>query len=165
MSYATEDNVDQILANLPIASGSSVQAFLDTAEAEMNSYMIGLYEVPVHVPDSVVSTTSGVTSNLLKSIHQDLSAGRILLSLDATMEDEKIHSYAEWLIDNSVRKLEDIREQVLILPGATEDTDRSGDQVRFGIVSSSSPDNSSYFGINQREVANPNYKIDDGLEI
>jgi len=165
MSYATEDNVDEILSNLPIASGSSVQAFLDSAEAEMNSYMIGLYEVPISVPSSVATTTSGVTANLLQSIQQDLSAGRLLLALDATMEDDKIHAYAEWLVDNSTRKLEDIRSQTLILPGATKDTDRSDDKIRVGKVTFSTPDKDTYFGRNQREIANPSYKVNDGLDI
>lgn len=165
MGYATSSDVDQIIGKLPVASGITTQSFLDAAEAEMHTYMIGLYNVPIEIKSSVATTTSGVTTNVLKSIHQDLTAGRLILALDTTMENENVHSYGEYLISNAVKKLEDIQTQVLFLLGATLDTDRADEKARFGIVSSSSPDKESYFNRSYKEIANPQNEITDGIDI
>jgi len=79
--YADASDVDQILSQLPVASGVSRQAFLDSAEAEIHANLIGIYKVPVEVLSTVATTVSGVTHNILQSIQQDLAAGRLLLSL------------------------------------------------------------------------------------
>jgi len=161
--YCVTTDVDQIIGELPISSGMSKQAFIDAAVAEMHTYMIGLYDVPVHIPSSVVSTTSGITTNILKSINQDLTAGRLILALDTTMENAANHSYGEWLVDNSIKKLEDIKNQVLVLLGAPVDTDRSDEKPRTARVQVSAPDSSSYFNRDYDEIANQANKVNDGV--
>lgn len=165
MGYCDSDNVNQIIGNLPVASGITTQDFIDSAEAEMHTYMIGLYNVPIEIKSSVATTTSGVTTNILQSINQDLAGGRLILALDTTMENEQIHGYAEYLVENAIKKLEDIRNQKMLLIGATLDEDKTDDKARFGIVSSSSPDSSSYFNRDYKEIANPQYEVTDGIDI
>jgi len=160
--YANTTDLDQILGKLPVSSGMSKQDFIDSAAAEMHTYMIGLYDVPITVPSSVATTVSGITSNILKSINQDLATGRLILALDTAGENETIHNYGSWLVDNSIDKLKQIKSQGIFLPGATLDTDRTDDVARVGRVDSSSPDSASYFNRNYNEIGNSTYKVDDG---
>lgn len=163
--YASTTDMDQILGELPVSSGMDKQVFLDIAAAEMHTYMIGFYEVPVNIPSSVATATSGVSSNILKSINQDLASGRLILALDTTGENATLHSYGEWLVTSSIKKLEDIKTQVLFLPGAPLDSDRSDDKARVSRVQVSSPDDSSYFNRSYNEIANPAKEIKNGVDI
>jgi len=161
--YALTTDIDQILGKLPVSSGMDKQTFIDISAAEMHTYMLGIYTVPIHIPSSVATATSGITSNILKSINQDLATGRLILALDTTMENQSIHEYGSWLVDKSITKLEEIRSQKFVLPGAPIDTNLSDDIPRPGKVYASSPDSSSSFGISYNEIANQNYKVTDGL--
>ena len=172
MGYAITTDLDQILSQLPVASGVSRQAFLDSAEAEIHTAMIGLYKVPVEVLSTVATTISGVTYNILKSIEQDLAAGRLILSLATTNENEQIHDYGKFLVDGATSKLKDIKTRVLILPGATVDEDRTDDNPRPNKVLFSAPDGKStatdeksFFNRPYEQVANPSNEVTGGIDI
>lgn len=160
--YASEDDVKQIIGRLPIASGISVQDFLDDAWGEMHSYMIGLYTIPVTIVDGTTAGASGITAQILKTIQKEMAGGKLLLSLDTTAESEGIHAYGETLINNAVSKLQDIQTQVLLLPGATLDTDVSDDAAKFPKIGFSSPDQSSFFNRDYNEVGNYDDRITGG---
>jgi hypothetical protein len=172
MGYAVASDLDQILAKLPVASGVLRQGFLDAAEAEIHAATIGIYEVPIVVPSSVATTISGVTVGILKSIEQDLAAGRLLLALATSTENTEIHDYGKFLVDGAVAKLTDIKTQVLILPGATLDSDPNDDKPRPSQISYSSPDGKdvavdtgSYFNRPYEQVANPDNETVGGPEL
>ena len=140
MGYAVSSDVDQVIGKLPVASGVLRQGFLDSAEATMDTYFIGIYNVPIEVLSSVATTVSGVTANVLKSIQQNLAAGNLLLSLTTSTENASIHDYGRYLVEGATKILDDIKTQVFILPGATLDTDRSDDVARPSHIQYSSPD-------------------------
>jgi hypothetical protein len=150
--YCTTADVDQIIGKLPIASGISVQAFLDDAWGEMHTYMLGIYDIPITVSAGTPSTTSGIVSNILNTIQKELAGGMLLLSLDTTSENANIHAYGEYLVGQAEKKLQDIQAQLLILPGVALDTDITDNVAKPGRVLSGSPDSASYFNRPYDEV-------------
>lgn len=172
MSYAVTTDVDQVIGKLPVASGVLRQGFLDSAEAIMNTSFIGIYEVPVEVLSSVATTVSGVTYNILNTIQKNLAGGNLLLSLTTSTENESVHDYGKYLVENASKMLEDIKTQVLILPGATLDTDKSDDVARPSQVHYSAPDGTdiakdagSYFNRPYDQVAEKSDEIEGGIDL
>ncbi len=175
MAWAIDADVDSILGNIPIGSGVSRTDFLNKAADEMNAYFSSLYTLPITIPSSVSSVISGVTTNTLKSINQDLAAGWLLLSIDTVHEDVALHSFAKDLEKRALDKLKMIQATKMVLTGVTQDTDPSDNVVRPMKILSSSPDGksvnmnqssskatdqSSYFNRPIDEVGDPAYTVD-----
>lgn len=159
--YAVESDVSQTIGRLPIASGISVQSFIDDAYAQMNTYFIGIYEIPITIKSETTAITSGIVTNILKSIEKELAGGKLLLSLDTTSENDNIHSYGEYLVGEAEKKLQNIRDQILILPGVEQETDISEGTVKPSRLRVSSPYSASYFNRPYNQVGN--VYIDGGV--
>jgi len=172
MGYAISSDVDQVIGKLPVASGVLRQGFLDSAEATIHTYFIGIYDVPVEVKSSVATTISGVTYNILNTVQKNLAGGNLLLSLTTSTENESVHDYGKYLVEGATNTLKDIKTQVLILPGATLDTNPSDDVARPSQVQYSAPDGTdtakdagSYFNRPFEQVANKSDEVTGGIDL
>ena len=170
--YAETTDIDQVIGKLPVASGVLRQGFLDSAEAIIHTHLIGIYDVPVEVKSSVATTISGVTYNILNTVQKNLAAGNILLSLTTSTENESIHDYGRYLVENATKTLEDIKTQVLILPGATLDTNPSDDVARPVKMQYSAPDGTeiakdsgSFFNRPFEQIANSADEVEGGIDL
>jgi hypothetical protein len=172
MSYATTTDIDQVIGKIPVASGVLRQGFLDSAEAIMHTYMIGIYNVPIEVKSSVATTISGVTYNILNTVQKNLAAGNLLLSLTTSIENDAIHDYGRYLVETATDTLKNIKTQKIILPGATIDTDPSDDVVKPTNLQYSSPDGTdvardsgSYFNRPYEQVAKKENEVTGGIDL
>jgi hypothetical protein len=79
--------------------------------------IIGLqYVTPVVLDDSVPAQRAGFL--LLKRINAWLATGRLLMALDGAGEDDQLHQYAKYLVDQAMLALSQIQDGTITLPGA-----------------------------------------------
>ena len=138
--WCSESDIDKLLSKLPVGSGISKTDFITKAETVMNTYFLGTYVLPISIPSTIDSITSGTTTALLKSIQEDLATGTFLLSLASVHEVDSLHSYAKDLEKRALSTLSDIKTGKLTLIGVTIDTDPSDDAAKPSKILSSSPD-------------------------
>ena len=175
MAWAVENDIDEIVGDIPISSGISRTNFLNKAADEMNAYFSGIYSLPINIPASVASVISGATTNTLKSINQDLAGGWLLLSISSVHEDDSLHSFAKDLEKRALDKLKMIQANKMVLTGVDKDLDHSDNIVRPSKIRSDSPDGKSsnlsqtgsnatddhsYFNRPIDEIGNPGFTVD-----
>jgi hypothetical protein len=108
---ATED---LLLGNVPVPASAS--AYVQDAADEMDS-IIGLqYVTPVILDENIQAQRAGFL--LLKKINVWLASGRLLMALDAGGEDDQLHQYAKYLVEQALMALGQIQDGTVILPGA-----------------------------------------------
>lgn len=106
---------DLLLGNVPTPASASI--YVQEAADEMDS-IIGLqYVTPVVLDPNIQVQRSGFL--LLKKINVWLASGRLLMALDAGGEDDQLHQYAKYLVDQALMALAQIQDGTVILPGAT----------------------------------------------
>lgn len=115
---------DLLLGNVP--TPASAATYVQSTADEMDS-IIGLqYVTPVVLDVNVQAERAGAL--LLKRINAWLASGRLLMALDAGGEDDQLHQYAKYLVDQALMALGQIADGTIILPGA--DPVNPGDNQR-----------------------------------
>lgn len=166
-TYCTTSDVDQWIANLPIASGLSRSDFITHAVADIHLAAAGLYKIPITIGSGVASTVSGATTEILKMVNSKRAAGYLLLSTTVAQENQTIHDLADRYLEETQKVLTDLREQKLVFVGADVDDTKSDDMVRPGILAHSAPDgrktaldSRSYFGRGIHEIGVAGKRVD-----
>ncbi len=137
--WCSTNDIDDLIGDIPVGSGVDRVKFINKAEAVMNTYFAGIYTLPISILSSVDPVTSGTTTNLLKSLQEDLSSGMFLLSLASVHEVESLHSYAKDLRGRALSNLKQIREGEITLIGATLESNPSLSKPRK--ILSNAPEN------------------------
>jgi len=161
--YGSERDVKELLSDIPLPEGRDISRYIKKAESRVDAYIGNIYSVPVDI------TASGITSSaieLLQTITTDLAAGYLLLSLATVQENDIIHAYGQSLVDRAISDLEKIKEQELVLDGATKSTTTA----RVSKILSSSADGSadaqdsdSYFGKSYTDSYDTDEQPDEGV--
>ncbi len=105
---------DLLMGNIPVPSDA--QKYIDQAADEIDSKIGMKYATPV-VVDS--SPESRPTTLLLKRINTWLATGRMILARDAGGEDDQLHQYGLYLVNEATAALNAIVDGSVTLPGAT----------------------------------------------
>lgn len=122
MAYCEVEDVTPMIGEIPLPAYISAESFMDNAADEIDTYIGRIYQTPV-----VVGTTDPSerpTRLLLKRLNQHLAAGRIILAVDASGENDNLHAYGRDLVGKVLEALNCIAEGEIALPGADpNDTD------------------------------------------
>lgn len=110
MTYSTVE--DLILGNVP--TPSDAQKYVDLAAEEIDG-MLGMRYVTPIVTDE--SSTGRPIRLLLKRVSTYLSSGRLILAKDAGGEDDQLHQYGFYLVNEATKVLNGILDGSIILPG------------------------------------------------
>lgn len=133
MPYSSEN--DMLLGNIPAPMSLKTQ-YLNLATDEIDS-VIGLtYETPVDVTDSPTNPVKRPARLLLKNISIWLSSGRLMLATSANGEDDQLHAYAKYLVDQATSMLMKIGSGEVALddaPKNEEDVDAEAGALIYNI--------------------------------
>lgn len=115
---------DLVLGNIP--TPEDADKYIISAAEEIDS-RIGLrYATPVVVADSIEERP---TELLLKRINTFLASGRLILALDAGGEDDQLHQYGLYLVNEASSAIDAIVSGSIVLPGTTPATEGSSIQT------------------------------------
>ena len=173
MAYATSDDLDQYIRKIPTASGVlDKDTFIANAATEINTAGIGLYKLPFEILSSVDAATSGVTSDILNIWNAKLGAGYLILAATISQENEAVHAYGKMLVDQVLDELERVKEQKIVLIGATADTTLADNKIKPVQALNSSPDgedsaldDKSFFNRSYDEIGNPDDEVTGGPDL
>jgi hypothetical protein len=108
---------DLMLGNIPIPTDA--QKYVDLAAEEIDSKIGFKYATPVVVGSSPEERP---TTLLLKKINAWLASGRLIMAKDAGGEDDQLHQYGFYLVNEAMAALNAIVDGSVVLPGATPAT-------------------------------------------
>lgn len=106
---------DMILGNIPASEPMKTQ-YLNLATDEMDSVLGRTYETPIDISEE--GPVKRHSRLLLKNICIWLSSGRLMLATSANGEDDQLHAYAKYLVENATATLMKIASGELDLEGA-----------------------------------------------
>lgn len=150
-AYAVQ--ADLLLGNIPVPT--DFQKYLDAGADEIDSQIGFKYATPVVPDNSVEQRPAGL---LLKKINAWLATGRIVLARDAGGEDDQLHQYGQYMVQEALKALNDIVTGAVILPGvdlATPDNSTvTGPQISNGEDASLVDEFNTVFGNPAMDVLN-----------
>jgi hypothetical protein len=138
--WCSTGDVDRLIGNLPVGSGVDKASFLTKSEAIMNSMFAGIYDLPITIPSTYDAVASGVTTNLLQSIQEDLTAGIFLLAQSSVHEADSLHQYAKDLESRALKQLQLIHDGKMTLIGVTTESDLTSTLINPAKILSRSPE-------------------------
>lgn len=111
---------DMIIGNIPATSAMKTQ-YLNLAADEIDSVLGRTYETPINVAeDGPVKRHSRL---MLKNVSVWLSSGRLMLATSANGEDDQLHAYAKYLVENATSMLMKIASGEVEIEGAEKNED------------------------------------------
>lgn len=161
--YGSERDVRELLSDIPLPEGRDISRYIKRAEARVDAYLAELYEIPVDITASGISNSA---VELLQAVTTDLAAGYLLLSLATVQENDLIHAYGQNLIDRAIADLEKIKNQEMVLDGATaSSTTTRGKKILESAAdgSTTAQDSESYFGKSYEEMLDKTEQPDEGV--
>lgn len=130
---------DMIIGNIPATDPMKTQ-YLNLATDEMDSILGMQYVTPINIAeDGPVARHSRL---LIKNICIWLSSGRLMLATSANGEDDQLHAYAKYLVENATDMLMKIASGEIKLEGAEhnedeDDPDASNQALIYNVDSES----------------------------
>lgn len=115
MAYAEKE--DLRLGNIPLPAAPIAQRAVDQAAEEIDAALGFKYITPIIVPAGV--PTKQAVDSLLKQVNTFLASGRLILELTAGTEDNSLHSYAKYLVDQATKVLCQIKDGEIVLDGVS----------------------------------------------
>lgn len=106
---------DLLVGNVPLPAYLDPQKFVDDAGDEIDTKIGYLYTTPVDLTAPALHRTAKL---LLKRINSHLASGRLLLSVAAPKEQDRLHAYAYSLVKEAGEALECIASGEYPLEGA-----------------------------------------------
>lgn len=114
---------DMIIGNIPATDPMKTQ-YLNLATDEMDSVLGRTYETPINIAeDGPVKRHSRL---LLKNVCIWLSSGRLMLATSANGEDDQLHAYAKYLVENATAMLMKIASGEIEIEGAEKNPEDEG---------------------------------------
>lgn len=104
------DVTDLLIGDLPLGSSVNPQRWIDDAADEIDATIGHRYAIPI--PIEQLTDVSRLT---LKIINARLASGRLLLAQAQGGEDDSLHAYGKWLLDEATVALSALREGNIIL--------------------------------------------------
>lgn len=115
MAYCTTADVST--GNIPLPTYIDKQKFVNDAADEIDSKIGFLYQTPIDVTDEVTNPVVRPVRLLLKRLNANLATGRLILALDASGEEDKLHAYGWSLVREVIASLNKIADGEIILEG------------------------------------------------
>lgn len=106
---------DLLNGNIPFASYTDPEKYIQDAADEIDSRIGFLYSTPVDLTRTELIRPARL---LLKRINAWLATGRLLMAVDAGGEDNRLHAYAARLVRDATLALDSIVSGGTILEGA-----------------------------------------------
>lgn len=104
---------DVLLGNVPVPA--SAGDYVQKAADEMDSMLGMRYVTPIVLNEGDPVQRPGFL--LLQRINAWLASGRLLMALDAGGEDDQLHQYAKFLLEESMAALKALADGSTTLPG------------------------------------------------
>lgn len=151
MAYSSSN--DLLNGNIPLPGYLDKEKFVTDAADEIDSKIGHLYETPVDVSET--STVPRWTRLLLKRINNHLASGRLLMAADAGGEDDRVHAYALFLIQEATAALDQIASGEIKLTGVPGPGGQSSEAIT-SIILNNLDEESNVEAFYDR-ILNPNY--------
>lgn len=150
---------DMIIGNIPTTTPIQMQ-YLNLAADEMDSVLGMQYVTPINVAeDSPVKRHSRL---LLKNISIWLSSGRLMLATSANGEDDQLHAYAKYLVENATAMLMKIASGEIKLDGAEHNEDEENpDASNQALIYNVDPESNVEAFYDRIYMAPPAYPVGD----
>jgi hypothetical protein len=116
-TYCTES--DLLLGEMVIASTIPITKFLEDGANEIDSRIGRVYTTPILLADL---TENGKT--ILRMANARLTSGRLLMAQAQAAQDDSLHSYAMYLLDEANEIISAIETNRTSLDGATVNPER-----------------------------------------
>lgn len=98
----------------PVAPDKTLDKYILEAAEEIDSYIGMRYSTPVVTDGSPVTRPVKL---LLKRINAWLATGRFILAADAGGEDDQVHQFGLYLVQQAIEALVAIQNGTIVLPG------------------------------------------------
>jgi hypothetical protein len=115
-TYAEAGDLIPLIGDLRLPASMPAEAFLAQAADEIDSYLGFIYKTPFDL--SADSKIIAPAKLLLKRVNLYLAAGRALMAMNQTGEDNRVHAYGQSLVEEAEKVLCEIRDGNAVLPGA-----------------------------------------------
>lgn len=125
------NRTDLLLGDIPVGSTVNIDAYITSAAEEINIKVGQRWQVPVS-PQNIPANYT--TIKFFKRMNAQLATGRLLMSLSANIERDKVHAYATRLINEVQAALKSLVAGEIILPSMSllEGPDFNPAPVLFG---------------------------------
>lgn len=137
----------------PSAPDKTLDKYIAEAADEIDSYIGMRYSTPVVVDETPVTRPVKL---LLKRLNAWLASGRFILAADSSGEDDQLHQFGLYLVEQSIAALNAIATGQIVLPGIdlVEETDNkeTGPASHFQDVESQVEGFGSVFGYPTQQV-------------
>lgn len=153
MAYSA--STDLLNGNIPIPQYLDKEKFVTDAADEIDSKIGFLYQTPIDVATN--SAVSRPARLLLKRINNHLATGRLLLAADAGGENDQVHAYGLFLIQEANAALDAIAAGEPVIEGAVKIDNGAGTVVSSVIVENLDPE--SHVEAFYDRVMNPAYSF------
>jgi hypothetical protein len=104
--------------NIPLPSYIDKQKFVNDAADEIDSKIGFLYQTPIDVTDDPSNPVVRPARLLLKRLNAILATGRMILAIDSSGEDDKLHAYGWSLVREATAAINNIADGDTPLDGA-----------------------------------------------
>ena len=109
---------DLLTGDVPLPDYLNPQKFVDDAADEIDSKIGFIYQTPVNIADTVGNPVVRPVRLLLKRLNNFLASGRLLLAVATPDENERVHAYGLYLVQEATNTLNAIASGELPLTGA-----------------------------------------------
>lgn len=151
MAYCA--TTDLINGDIPLPPYVDKEKVVQDAADEIDSNIGFIYKTPVDVTEN--GPTPRPVRLLLKRINSHLATGRLIMALDSSGQDDRLHAYGYSLVQNALAALAEIAAGKIVLadvPAADENADK-----RVTAVIVNNKDEESAVDAFYDRIANPAY--------
>lgn len=147
---------DMIIGNIPATDPMKTQ-YLNLAADEMDSVLGMTYETPINVSDD--SPVKRHSRLLIKNISVWLSSGRLMLATSANGEDDQLHAYAKYLVEQATSMLMKIASGEIELDGAVRNADEDPNAENKALIYNVDPESNVEAFYDRIYMAPPAYPV------
>lgn len=150
-TYSDKD--DLLTGNVPLPPYIDVNQFIQDAADEIDSHLGFIYKTPIQMDEN--GPVSRPARLLLKRISAHLSSGRLIMALDSSGQNEQLHNYGIYLVNEATSALRQIAEGKIRLDGAELPEDETTAAPNGPLISNL--DSESQVEAFYDRIANPAY--------
>lgn len=105
---------DLLVKDVLLGPGDTLDEWVARASEEMDSYLGARYVIPIE-PIASLGSPSAQDLRILKQINIKLASGRFYLAHSSNEEDDRLHAYGRYLVNEAINALIAIRDETFSL--------------------------------------------------